>query len=62
MTQETERVKIYNLRYPIIAPLLVHERLQWDEILQRNVWAHPIAVDYAFPALVRSVEVKEPPQ
>ena len=42
--RETERLEIYNLRFPMVAPLLVHERLQWDGVLQRNVWAHPNAV------------------
>lgn len=54
MKADTERVEIYNLSYPQLAPLLVHERLQWDAIANKNVWAHPVCVGLAFDALVQS--------
>lgn len=54
MMKDTERVEIYNLHFPMLPPLLVHEWLQWDGVLKRNVWAHPVCVGRAFDALLQS--------
>lgn len=47
--QRTNRVVGYNLNYPMVGAMAVHERLVWDGKLQRNVWAHPNFCGYVQP-------------